>query len=101
MATSEEEIGKDEDKELEKKHRKGKGNKQQPNEKQKKKEENFNFKEEMENICQHLFTHSHRMEEKQTERIIKAFHKNEKWIDLRGKREDDEMKAMMHKFNKI
>ena len=104
-ATSEEEIDGDEDRQrAREKNTEEEKEKTTGKQDAKKKEEMkpFKFKEEMENVCQCLaFTHGHRMEkDKQMQRLIKAFGKKKKWSDLRAKREDDEKKVMMHKFNK-
>ena len=48
-------------------------------------------------VCKCLeLTHRHRAEEQiQMERLIKAFGKKKKWLDIRAKMEDDHRKAMM------
>ena len=52
-------------------------------------------------ICKHLeSTHRHRIEELlHTDRIIKAFHKKKKWINLRAQMEDEHRKVMLRKFD--
>ena len=61
----------------------------------------FNFEEEMGTLCKRLkSSHGHRAEEElRTQRMIRAYHKKKKWLNLRAEKEAEQKQAMAQKFD--
>ena len=61
----------------------------------------FNFQEEMGTLCKRLkVTHGHRGEEElRMQRMIRAYHKKKKWLNLRAEKEAEQKQAMAQKFD--